>query len=117
MSSRKKSQRKKVQTKADRLNIIMTELINDSHIPAEHIGMYQDVVTEFPDIEVENPIFIRANIELMKLRLQVYIKSIQATVVSNKDSLTDSVGELMDNNSYCTYIGKIIEYYDKKLIN
>jgi len=115
MSSKKqKKTKQKTATKADRLNIIIAELINDSSIKGEHIALYQDIVTEYPAIEVENPIYIRANLELMKLRIQVYVKSIESTLVSNKDSLTDSVTELMNKNSYCNYIQTIIDHYDEK---
>lgn len=107
----KKTSKKDEPTKADRLNLIMMELINDNTVISEHVEIYQDVVNEFPNIEVENPIYIRANLELMELKLRVYRKSIDVTIDSNMSSITDSAIELMKNNVYMSYLEKVILYY------
>ena len=93
---------------------VLLDLMNDPTIVPTHISLYTTVSTEFPGTQVEDPIFIRDNLPLMALRIECYEKALESTIKANQDSLTDSVAELMTNNSYLSYLKTVYSHYNQK---
>lgn len=107
-----------IKTREDLLTIVKNneindKLINDSLTIPEHIGLYTNVVTNFPNIDVEDPIYIRLNLSLMKLRLSCYKKALELTILSNQDSITDTTVNILKTNLYIEYLETVINHFDK----
>ena len=91
----------------DKLN----ELCNDTTVNSECIKLYSDIIDKFPTINIEDPVYIRQNMEIMALKLELYKKFIEITILSNTDSLTDNTVKLLNSNDYIKYLEKIIDIY------
>lgn len=88
---------------------LQLELLNSDRITGDQIKLYNETVLEFPENNVENPLFILDNVELMKTRLEYFKLSMSNFINKNNDSVTDNMSELLTNNKYVIYVQTILD--------
>ena len=103
--SRKELLKKKNLTNDSELQF---ELLNSDRVTGEQIRLFNEAVIEFPENNVENPLFILDNVDLMKARLEYFKLSMANFIEKNNDSVTDNMSELLTNNKYINYVQTIL---------
>lgn len=95
-----------------KINELQIRMLDDDTINANHIKSYTKVATDNLTLNVQDPFYIRDNIELMKVWLECAQKSIQATLIMNDDSITETISENLQNSEYIKYVQSVIDTYD-----
>ena len=93
----------------DKESLLQCELIDNDKITGEQINLFNAAVYEFPQITVENPIFIINNLELMKSRLEFYKLSMKDFIDKNDDSVTENMSTILTKNKYINYVQTMID--------
>ena len=99
--------------KIDDASLLLAELLDSDRVTGIQINSFNKATEDYPNNNVENPLFILDNIETMKLRLEYFKLSMQDFINKNTDSVTDNMTELLTNNSYITYVQSIIDSVEK----
>lgn len=99
--------------KIDVASLLLAELLDSDRVTGIQINSFNKATEDYPNNNVENPLFILDNIETMKLRLEYFKLSMQDFINKNTDSVTDNMTELLTNNSYITYVQSIIDSVEK----
>jgi hypothetical protein len=115
--SKKNSHSKKTKTREELLQIkklsdIQLAMIDDPTILTEHVSQYAKLVNDYPLLDIQDPIYIRSELERMTLWHECASKTLQATVLMNEDSITDLVTDKLNNNEYINYVKLVIDHYN-----
>jgi len=88
----------------DKETLLMERLISDDNLTPEQIKLFNEARHEYTSMEVEDPIFVLENKDLMKLRLDYYIELMKHTIRNNTDSISEQDAEILLDNKYILYI-------------
>ena len=97
--------------KVDKYAQITLDLLEDGNVVTEHIGMFTKVCDKYPDNEIESPIFIRENLDLIDVRIQYFKLSLQDKMKEEEESITDDMKEILNNNDYINYLETVFNHY------
>lgn len=94
-----------------RMDDLQIAMLDDPTIQSSHIGEFSQVSQKHPEIEIQDPIYIRENLEKMSLWLECAKKTVQATIIMNDDTITSSIAEHLQNSDYINYVENVINFY------
>ena len=94
-----------------RLSDLQLAMLEDSSVQASHIGEFSKVSQKHPGLEIQDPIYIRENLELMTLWLECAKKTVQATIIMNDDTINSSIAHNLQNSDYVTYVENVVNFY------
>ena len=100
--------------KVNKYEDVAMELMNDDNVIGEHIALFNKVAEQYNDINVESPIFIRENLDLVKLRVEYFLISMRDKLEEEKESVTDIMKEKVLDNHYIAYLKTVSDYYSNK---
>ena len=114
-SKSNKNQKKNVKSREELLQIkkmsdIQLQMIDDPTILSEHVMLYAKLVNDFPMLEIQDPIYIKSNLERMTLWHECASKILQATILMNEESITEIVTAKLENNEYINYVKLVIDH-------
>ena len=88
----------------DKESILTEKILNSDLVNAEQVRMFNEARNEYKSGDVEDPIFILENKELMRYRLEYYIELMQHTIRNNDDSISETDAVKLLDNKYVEYI-------------
>lgn len=94
-----------------RMSDLQLAMLEDTTVQASHIGEFSKVSQNHPGIEIQDPIFIRENLERMTLWLECAKKTVQATIIMNDDTINSSIAEHLQNSDYINYVENVVNFY------
>lgn len=97
--------------KVDKYAQVTMQLLEDNNVVAEHIEMFNKVCDKYPDSEIESPIFIRENLDLIEVRIEYFKVSLQDKMQEEADSVSDDMREILSNNDYIQYLETVFNHY------
>jgi len=106
MSNKKLTTRDKLMKKQakEMEDQIMDQLLENNRVTPEQIRLYTKAKHALKDVNVENPMYVLDNVDLMKLRYEFYNESILDVIRKNDDSLTEESAQKLLNNEYTIYL-------------
>jgi hypothetical protein len=97
----------------DKINALESDkMFDDDRICGSHIKLFNDLCVEYPNTNIESPLFITDNLALMTVRLEYYKLTMQDAIEEEEgeESMTDNFIAMVTNNNYVTYVETVINH-------
>jgi len=93
-----------------KMSDLQIAMIEDSTTKGEHVELFGIISSNYPTLDVCDPIYIKNNMERMTLWNECARKTLQSTILLNSESMTEIVNQRLENNDYIDYVQSVLDH-------